>query len=433
MKTLVFFLIASNAFAGGMGDRTRMRLGSRNSSMGQSAVAAYVPLFAFGTAAGTGMGAVCACTTPTGTKGETLTFARASSAVCTKGSLTSGIADGDLVTCTSNQPRVMPGGDGTGGLGLNIWSSRTNRILRSQELDNVIWIYAGTGVAAPTLTANYAAAPDGTLTAERLQIAATGTNQESIVYQAVSSGAVAVVTSFYVKGVSGSGTTDLCGYGAAYTCVPCSFVSTSWTRCEVSYTSTGLDFLFIGNDTKFNGGTSRSAVDVLIWGGQSETGVGISSYIATVGSSVARAAETAVFDVTTGGAQAISMSLSSTTTTAGSLGVYWAIGTSADNEYRSLILGATNKAQCDPRFATVSATVSSTGNASLVASNSYGCSYDGVNQAVCLAGVCENTADARTVPTFTKLYIGATEGGSGQANTVIKNVCADTTSTGCNR
>src|SRR5690242_20575791 len=68
------------------------------------------PTFEFAPANGAGMGAACACTNPTGSKGETMTFTRSSDAMCTKGNTTSSIANGDLVSCTTNQIRVMPGG-----------------------------------------------------------------------------------------------------------------------------------------------------------------------------------------------------------------------------------------------------------------------------------------------------------------------------------
>src|SRR4029077_1644502 len=133
------------------------------------------PLFEFAPASGVGMGTACACTTPTGSKGETLTFARSSSATCLKtvGTAPQTIANGDMVTCTTNQPRVMPGADGTNILGLLVEDARTNSALRSQQIENAAWTAANAVVAAPTITANAAVAPDGTTTAERVQIPAT--------------------------------------------------------------------------------------------------------------------------------------------------------------------------------------------------------------------------------------------------------------------
>ena len=49
--------------------------------------------------------------------------------------------------------------------------ARTNLLIRSAELDNAAWskVAGGTGVV-PVVTANYTAAPDGSITAERVQL-----------------------------------------------------------------------------------------------------------------------------------------------------------------------------------------------------------------------------------------------------------------------
>lgn len=76
----------------------------------------------------------CSTTPPTGAKGEVLTFTRATNATCTRtvtgARSTTGIANGDLVVLSSNQPRVSYGSDGV--LGLLVEGSRTNSCLRSQ-------------------------------------------------------------------------------------------------------------------------------------------------------------------------------------------------------------------------------------------------------------------------------------------------------------
>lgn len=167
--------------------------------------------FEFAPASGAGMGAACACTNPTGAKGEALTFTRASTGTCTKGNTTSGIANGDLVTCGNDLPRVMPGGDGTGGLGLLVESTRTNVVTQSQAIDNAAYAdFVGTGGAAPTLNAaNGATAPDGTATAEQYTFAATTGAQASARAQVALTAAAYSCTAF-VQGQAGAGTTDAC-------------------------------------------------------------------------------------------------------------------------------------------------------------------------------------------------------------------------------
>ena len=82
---------------------------------------------------GAGTTAACSTTPPTGAKGEALTFARTGNATCTRtatgGLATSGIANGDLVVMSANQPRVEY--DSAGTLGLLVESARTNSALRS--------------------------------------------------------------------------------------------------------------------------------------------------------------------------------------------------------------------------------------------------------------------------------------------------------------
>src|SRR5688500_13085954 len=96
----------------------------------------------------------------TGTRGEALTFSRAGSGMCTKG-------DGTMVLLGNNVPRVQPGG-------LLMEAARTNLMVRSQEFDNAVWTKNATGAGvAPVVTANYAVAPDGTTSAERVQFSAT--------------------------------------------------------------------------------------------------------------------------------------------------------------------------------------------------------------------------------------------------------------------
>lgn len=242
------------------------------------------------------MTAPCACTNPTGAKGETITLARASAGFCTKGHVLSGIANGDLVSCGNNLARVMPGGDGTGATGLLIEIPNTNVVLRSAELDNAAWTATGVTAAAPSVTADNATSPDGTTTAERVDFAATAAGEESSLVQTGIGGAgFTGSTSLYIKGVSGSGTIDICtNTGAADTCTSCAYVSATWTRCtQLAKVIGAATNIAIGNLTRINGGTTRSANNVYIWGVQTEAGGEGTSYVATTGATATRASETA--------------------------------------------------------------------------------------------------------------------------------------------
>jgi hypothetical protein len=245
--------------------------------------------FEFAPASGAGMGAACACTAPTGAKGEALTFTRASTAMCTAtasgGLATTGIANGDLVLCTTNAPRVEY--DSAGTKGLLVEGARTNSVLRSQELNDAQWTTVGT---AMTVTANAGTAPDGTLTAERLQIPATSGSGLSLRAQTgLTSGAH--TASCYVKGYGGtSGALDIYQSGASFSCGACTYSGSTWTRCSLS-AGASVTTLHIGNDS-LDCGASRSAQDVLIWGCQSEVGPYATSYIPTTSGTAARQVET---------------------------------------------------------------------------------------------------------------------------------------------
>lgn len=183
--------------------RESRRMGNR----GKGGVA--YAMFEFAPTGGANMGAACACTPVAGAKGEILTYTRASVGTCTKGHTTSGIRDGDLVVCASGQPRVMPGGDGTGPLGILMESAKANRILRSAELCDAAWSDVGT----PNCSSDAQTGPFGTTTMDQL------TDNDAAAFEGrsqpyVSSSQNARAVSCYVKaGTATSATITLVGTG----------------------------------------------------------------------------------------------------------------------------------------------------------------------------------------------------------------------------
>jgi hypothetical protein len=262
------------------------------------------PGFQLFPANGVGAGTECAGTVPTGKKSETITFSRAGAQTCTR-------ANGNVVKLTANQPVVesltgMALSDGnlstTGGqLGMLDEASVANNVLQSEALDNVAWtLDKDSAPRTPTVTANAAAAPDGTITAERVQFVATssGISQFSGIFQANACPAGTDTGSFYVKSHDGvtTGVVDLAMTGAV---VAVSY-SGSWTRVIDPGVALGAaSVLEIGNLSVVNGGLARNAADLDVWGAQCEISPYPSSYIPTTTVAVTRSATSWTVDTTT--------------------------------------------------------------------------------------------------------------------------------------
>ena len=379
---------------------------------------------------GAGTSGACSTTAPTGSKGEVLTFTRASNGTCTKtasgGLATTGIANGDLVVLSSNQPRVEY--DSEGVLGLLVESSRTNSCLRSQEIDNAAWTKYNFGSGSiPTVTANYATAPDGTMTAERVQFSAVNAGDQSGVLQAVGITTGTNAVSVYLKGTSGSGSICLSVYATgAYT--TCNFVSTSWSRCTVAGAITSSGTIRIGNDSAVCGGGAMTAQDVLVWGAQFEVGNYATSYIPTTSAAATRSAESPYFTVSVP---------SPTYSIAASFETPYSVGSSSA---RVATLFQDGSHYTDDYFPTRftaflfdGATDSKLSSATVTTSGRVGSYFDGTNLAACVGGSCETVAAAATWTAWTRVRIGVdgVGGTAGHINGLVGRICLDPNPTRC--
>lgn len=152
-----------------------------------------------------------------------------------------------------------------------------NLFYRSEEFDNAIWLNIG----SPNITADYALAPDGTLSADRIEFGPTANDQ---IFQLFSSINQSIYTgSFYVKSTPGSGTTHvrLKYYDGTsdYNSVDISINENSWTRISQNFTaqvSTNLNFA-LRNPV-------AGSADILIWGAQLEKNPSSSLYLKTIAS-----------------------------------------------------------------------------------------------------------------------------------------------------
>ncbi|MFT3866836.1 MAG: hypothetical protein QM729_21445 [Solirubrobacterales bacterium] len=245
--------------------------------------AANFASFEFAPANGTGMGSECACTTPTGAKGETMTFTRASAATCTKGTnglRTTGIANGDLVQCTTNQPRVER--DANGVLGLLVESSRTNVLLRSEELDNAAWTASGA-----TVTANTQTAPDGTVSMDTIANsgAAAGSVSQTV---SVASGSPVTMACYLKAGTITSANLIVDGTSCNFT----SLSGTVATRGVCAKAAASSASIVVSVQV----GGSVAANSIIAWGCDVASNASYATaYIPTTSAAVTRADESASF------------------------------------------------------------------------------------------------------------------------------------------
>lgn len=272
-------------------DAFRPRDEFRQGRAGDRSMGVATAMFEFAPTGGAGMGAVCACAIPTGSKGEVMTYTRAGNTYCQKGfDFFNNIANGDLVACTTDQPKVQPC-NYTSTLGLFVEPAATNNVLRSTAAGNAAWTKTNI-----TVTSNNETAPNGGVEADEVLFNAVGLGTASSLSQGtVCTASATNVLSWYVKGKSGtSGTIDIqLGSAGANFCAACAFNGTTWTRCYVSGAITTSPTIAIGNiQTGACTNAVKASADVAVWGAQCETGSIPTSAVDTTGSFVTRSADT---------------------------------------------------------------------------------------------------------------------------------------------
>ncbi len=239
-------------------------------------------------ASGAGTFGACSTTPPTGAKGETLTFSRTGNATCTKtatgGLATMGIANGDLVEMSANQPRVEF--DSGGVKGLHVESSRVNSLFRFIEYANALWADVGT----PTLTGSQASPFTGTYATSAVQFddndgAAFEGRSQVVTVTAAS----AYYAHCYVKaGTASSARIVLDGTSATIT----GLSSSTWSIVEVADASASAGTVTFEVDV----GSTTAATGTVTFGGcQVEAGTYRTSIIPTTSAAVTRNADLAYF------------------------------------------------------------------------------------------------------------------------------------------
>ena len=239
----------------------------------------------------------------TGTKGEALTFTRATTRFCPTST-----NEATGVMCASGEVCITSSGTTRG---ISIFRAGTNIALRSQEFDNAgAWALANSGASAVSREANSAdcgAAPDGTQTAEKITIPDVASEQYSLMYQVIATTATGHSRSLWMKKLSGASIVNTHVWNATtgYTSQTAHTVTTSWARySKANVTLAASDtYHYIGTDARAATAaeSASSAIVVCVWGFQSEASPYVTPYVATTSASATRNAETATFPITFSG------------------------------------------------------------------------------------------------------------------------------------
>jgi hypothetical protein len=217
-----------------------------------------------------------------GSRGEAITYTRA-------GTMTLPTPDGGAHTLQPNRIPVVNGG-------ILIEPAGSNICLQSEAFATT-WGVGNFIVAAPTVTTNLAVAPDGTLTADRVQIPAIAPGEASRLGQTVTTTAAPHTFSVWIKSHDGvsSGTTQLntwvAGDGSGGTVVAVNYTGT-WSRVSLTKTTTAApQHFFIGaGENAYMPPSTLAAADIDLWGAQIEASPVATSYMRSGASAGTRSA-----------------------------------------------------------------------------------------------------------------------------------------------
>jgi hypothetical protein len=173
---------------------------------------------------------------------------------------------------------------------------RTNIVTWSSSFDNAVWSKENNGSGTlPVITANYATAPDGTMSADRAQFtniggSGSGSNY-SLIYQLSLALSATGTATIYLKSNTSSNQEVLVywsgGQGDVFEVTP------EWQRFTLSNLTAATSGFVLGtrggSGSFFNGGDE--VLDILVWGAQLEVGSYATSYIPTTSASVTRNAD----------------------------------------------------------------------------------------------------------------------------------------------
>lgn len=341
----------------------------------------------------------------------TLAITRNSTAFCTK-------RDGSLVSLAINTPRLQENG-------LLSEQPATNKVIRSEELENEAWTASNVTVDAT----NTVVAPDGTTTAETLTSTSAGGYLESTAFTA---GTVGQGTSAYVKTTSGTQDVSIRlrdTTAGADRCTANVTATTTWQRV-VCITATGLT---TGNNHTlriFPGATGGTGTSVW-WGGMDEASPAtsnalVSSYVPTAAAAVARSGDAPTVTGITESYGPLSYFRATVyPPNGGNLG-YWFYSPDGTGKSHSHLgsTGLTN--QCNYIDGS-SFTATSTATLTRGQENTVSCEYTGTQVIACIGATCTTTSPGTFTGTATMTSFGIGRGtsaaGTNALKGMIRNVC----------
>jgi hypothetical protein len=164
-----------------------------------------------------------------------------------------------------------------------VLSARVNVLERTEEFDDAAWGKTGSGVAvAPVVTANSGTAPDGSLTADRVQFDCTntgsGANRSALIQSRTVVSGLSYTASVYVKAYDAGNvgkTIRVASDGISNTVVT---LTADWQRIAYTGTTSVTSSNLI---IETRGGSTTQTADALVWGADlrvTNDGTGVPSY-----------------------------------------------------------------------------------------------------------------------------------------------------------
>lgn len=156
---------------------------------------------------------------------------------------------------------------------------RTNLLLYSEQFDSIVW-GKNTGV---TVTANNTAAPDGTLTADRIAYDGTGVSGDWRIYQSetIPPSGIASTVSIYLRADVPTTLSLYGNYATPQNFITCN-VTTSWQRFSVNLVTNGVNY----NQLTIHSPATNDPFTVYTWGAQLEASSVATGYLKTTAQQV---------------------------------------------------------------------------------------------------------------------------------------------------